>query len=94
MTFAQFRDSLIQKKLPTDIPKNLEALWYDGIGNWDRAHSIVQETADELGDRIHAYLHRKEGDMANAAYWYRRTGRAMPAINLEDEWTSLANIFF
>ncbi len=91
MTFPDFKDSLILINPPADIPKNLLALWYDGVGDWNKAHTIVQETSDEMGDRIHAYLHRKEGDHANAAYWYRRTGRAIATTSLEVEWASLAN---
>lgn len=94
MTFSEFTDTLTDKKPPQGIPRNLEALWYDAVGDWDKAHIIVQETGDELGDLIHAYLHRKEGDKANAAYWYQRTGRTIPTTRLEEEWTSLASIFF
>lgn len=66
------------------------ALWWDARGAWDRAHELAQsvETAD--GAWVHAYLHRKEGDLANADYWYRRAGRRRPATTLEQEWAEIA----
>jgi hypothetical protein len=68
----------------------LHALWHDAHGDWDRAHSIAQyiHTADAA--RVHAYLHRKEGDGWNAGYWYRRAGRPVFTGSLDDEWTALA----
>jgi hypothetical protein len=70
--------------------KNLIALWYDANGDWDHAHEIVQETAGFEGDWIHAYLHRKEGDLGNASYWYSRVGKSRPKISLEEEWELLS----
>lgn len=52
----------------------LRAMWYDLNGNWDRAHTITQEIEGKTAARVHAYLHRKEGDQWNAEYWYRRAG--------------------
>lgn len=71
----------------------LKALWYDGKGDWDQAHRIAQDIPDANGSWIHAYLHRKEGDLGNAAYWYRRAGKPMPDIDLEVEWKRLLQIF-
>lgn len=68
----------------------LLALWHDHRGHWDVAHGIAQEIPTEDGSAVHAYLHREEGDLSNAMYWYRRAGRAMPDITLEEEWESLA----
>jgi hypothetical protein len=68
----------------------LEALWYDGKDNWDRAHEIAQDITTDDGSWIHAYLHRKEGDHGNAAYWYRRAGRSMPQVSLGEEWKQIA----
>ena len=53
----------------------LLALWWDARGDWKRAHEIAQDVSDADGAWVHAYLHRKEGDLGNAAYWYRRAGR-------------------
>lgn len=71
----------------------LLALWLDASGDWDGAHRAIQAETGEDPAWVHAYLHRKEGDLSNAGYWYRRAGRDMPATSLEDEWTSLATYF-
>lgn len=90
MTFQEFKESINQKDAPAAISKNLLALWLDAKGNWDDAHDIVQETSGLDGDWIHAYLHRKEGDLSNASYWYSRIGKVRPTIELSDEWEQLA----
>ncbi|HXQ80109.1 MAG TPA: hypothetical protein VN775_02265 [Opitutaceae bacterium] len=68
----------------------LLALWHDARGDWAAAHESAQreETAD--GAWVHAYLHRKEGDAGNAAYWYRRAGRPPPKCGIEAEWRQIA----
>jgi hypothetical protein len=90
MTFQEFKMSLELSEPPKNISQNLMALWYDAKGDWDRAHQIVQETGEFDGEWIHAYLHRKEGDLGNASYWYRRVGKLRPNISLDDEWEQLA----
>ncbi len=55
-----------------------KALWHDLNGDWDTAHRIVQALDDPQANWIHAYLHRKEPDIWNAKYWYRRCGRPYP----------------
>jgi len=67
----------------------LNALWLDGTGDWEGAHEVVQSLSDGQGARLHAYLHRKEGNISNADYWYRRAGMARPALSLEEEWKSM-----
>jgi hypothetical protein len=89
MNFQQFNDSLNQPSPPIGISDNLKALWYDTIGSWSKAHDIVQETSELEGDWIHAYLHRKEGDLSNASYWYSRALKQLPCISLEEEWEEL-----
>ena len=66
----------------------LQALWFDAKGDWDGAHRLAQEDEGALGCWFHAYLHRKEGDAGNAAYWYRRSGEMSPPWLLEAEWGS------
>lgn len=90
MTFEAFEKTTSDPNPPAEISKNLEALWYDANGNWDTAHDIVQQTSGHDGDWIHAYLHRKEGDISNAGYWYSRVGRSVPGISLDEEWEELA----
>lgn len=67
------------------------ALEFDRDGDWDRAHRIVQEIEATDAYWIHAYLHRKEGDLGNSQYWYRRAGKTMPDYDLEQEWSELYN---
>ena len=91
MTITEFKESLAAENPPSGLSRNLQALWFDAKGNWDMAHSIVQETSGFEGDWIHAYLHRKEGDLGNASYWYSKVGKARPNSTLETEWEELAN---
>lgn len=65
------------------------ALWWDAQGDWDQAHRCAQSVASSDGAWVHAYLHRKEGDLPNADYWYRQAGRRRPAITLDEEWAEL-----
>jgi hypothetical protein len=60
----------------------LAALWQDAHGDWAKAHALSQEDAGAAGSWVHAYLHRKEGDLANARYWYARAGRTPPEKNV------------
>jgi hypothetical protein len=59
---------------------------------WDAAHEIVQAHEDRLACLIHGYLHRVEGDLSNAGYWYRQAGEPMPDNTLEEEWERLAGM--
>ncbi|WP_417283676.1 hypothetical protein [Comamonas sp.] len=58
-------------------------------GHWEEAHAIVQKHGDELSCQIHGYLHRVEGDLSNACYWYGRGNSQLPANTLEEEWARL-----
>lgn len=88
MTLAEFSEL---RDAPADLPAALRALWHDHRGNWDEAHRIAQGIDDETGAWVHAYLHRKEGDLTNAAYWYRRAGLPEAAGALTDEWTAIVS---
>ncbi|MEO5603640.1 MAG: hypothetical protein ABIR06_22155 [Cyclobacteriaceae bacterium] len=90
MTIEDFVLSLAQSQPPERLSKLLEALWYDGKKDWEAAHNIAQEIETSEGSLIHAYLHRKEGDSGNASYWYRKAGRAVPDVSLEEEWKQIA----
>jgi len=90
MDTEAFRATLGDPRPPAGLPPLVEALWHDARGDWERAHSIAQEINDADGCWVHGYLHRVEGDMTNAAYWYRRAGRSFPEISLPDEWTAIA----
>jgi hypothetical protein len=69
--------------------KLIKALELDAEGDWDTAHQIVQKIEDPRAYLIHAYLHRKEGDLGNAGYWYSHAGQAMPGYDLGREWQEL-----
>jgi hypothetical protein len=89
MTLADFKASLSASAPPADLAAPLVALWHDGRGDWDAAHQVAQDIDDQAGAWIHAYLHRKEGDQGNAAYWYRRALRPFAAISLDEEWDAI-----
>jgi hypothetical protein len=57
--------------------------------DWDAAHRLVQDYSDPLSCQIHGYLHRIEGDLSNARYWYQHAGLNMPDNSLEEELTLL-----
>ncbi len=86
MNFEEFRASLKLQQLPENLNPALRSLWYDAQGNWTEAHTIAQQIEDFTGAWIHGYLHRKEGDHSNAAYWYSRAGKNPPNISLQEEW--------
>lgn len=90
MTFAEFQASLSGAQPPPGASTALQALWWDGKGNWERAHACAQDAGSREGDWVHAYLHRKEGDAGNAGYWYARSRRPHPSGTLEDEWGEIA----
>ena len=93
MKLIDFKNSLQEKTPPVNISPNLEALWYDGKGNWAKAHDIADGNPYPEANWVHAYLHRKEGDDWNANYWYRRAGKTMPTVSLEEEWAQLVAYF-
>jgi hypothetical protein len=93
MTLDQLRRSLAGDAPPQGLTGILKALWLDASGDWKGAHEAAQAETSQDGAWVHAYLHRKEGDLSNADYWYRRAGRDRPAGSLEDEWTVLATHF-
>ena len=89
MTLDQFRRTLTDAAPPQSLTAPLRALWFDGNGDWNQAHSVAQDVEDATGAWVHAYLHRKEGDMRNAGGWYSRAGKTMPASPLQEEWDQL-----
>ena len=91
MTFEEFRASLrTHSKPPTGLSAALRALWIDGKGDWARAHASVDSLETKEGARVHAYLHRKEGDLDNARYWYGRAGVSPSREPLDVEWEEVA----
>jgi len=90
MEIARFLDSLADPAPPAGSDLLLQALWHDARGDWQRSHEIVQSQKGGLAAAVHAYLHRKEGDLSNAGYWYTRAGRPAATGALQDEWDALA----
>lgn len=68
----------------------LQALWWAAQGNWEAAHGCAQDGGGRDADWVHAYLHRVEGDLANAGYWYARAGKPAATGGLDAEWESIA----
>ncbi len=93
MNVTEFRTTLKAAAPPVGIHPLLTALWYEANGNWDKAHEIAQEVLSGEGSMVHAYLHRREGDIFNAEYWYRRAGLKMPECTMEEEWSNMVEKF-
>ncbi len=89
MTLEEFRATLAFRDPPEGAGLALRALWQDAKGNWEAAHKIAQAQTGEDGAWAHAYLHRKEGDLSNASYWYERAGKAVPDLTLDQEWEAI-----
>jgi hypothetical protein len=91
MTIDEFRKSLSSEKPPGGIAPAVIALWHDARGDWDEAHRVAQDVPDGQGGAwVHAYLHRKEGDADNAAYWYGRAKQPVARDTLDVEWERIA----
>lgn len=90
MNLSEFRASLAQAEPPAAASLALQTLWWEAKGDWNRAHRCAQQDDGAAGSSVHAYLHRKEGDLSNAGYWYRRAGRPVFAGSLQEEWDTLA----
>ncbi len=90
MTLEEFRDSLSLPAPPAGLGGGLQGLWHDARGDWAKAHACAQDDPSPAGAWVHAYLHRKEGDLGNAGYWYMRAGRSLPKATLEREWEAIA----
>lgn len=90
MTFAEFKQSLAAATPPAELDHLQLALWHDARGDWEQAHQLAQAINSRNAARVHAYLHRKEGDLGNASYWYSRAGANMPQSSLQQEWEDIA----
>ncbi|MBY0323377.1 MAG: hypothetical protein K2X72_31960 [Reyranella sp.] len=89
-TIEAFRSSASAAAPPAGLGPALEALWWLKHGDWDRAHKCVQGHEGEADcDWVHAHLHRQEGDMSNAQYWYRRAAKPVSGVPLQDEWSEI-----
>ena len=90
MSMADFKASLSGAAPAPQLAAPLAALWWAAKSNWDEAHRIVQDEDDANSAWVHAYLHRVEGDLGNAGYWYRQAGQPVAKDSLETEWERIA----
>jgi hypothetical protein len=92
LTLQEFIVSINNPEPPATMGPLLKAMWYDARGDWYHAHLIAQEENKPTGSRVHAYLHRKEGDFSNAGYWYRKGGIPFCSHILEREWKEIVEV--
>jgi hypothetical protein len=90
VTLAGFAATLEASAPPPEISPSLLGLWWAAKGEWERAHSIVQDDSSLQAAWVHAYLHRLEGDLGNAGYWYRRAGQPVATDGPQAEWERIA----
>jgi hypothetical protein len=90
MRLAEFRSSIAAGAPPAGIAGPLAGLWWAAKGDWDKAHTIVQDDESREAAWVHAYLHRVEGDLPNAGYWYRTAGRPVARVPTDQEWADIA----
>ncbi|SFA46688.1 hypothetical protein SAMN04488511_10641 [Pedobacter suwonensis] len=93
MNITEFKKLLEKDSPDAHLSVQLRALWYDAKGDWHKAHDQVDQLGDLASARIHAYLHRKEGDTWNANYWYAKAGEKLPVLSLDQEWETLVQRF-
>ena len=91
MNMAEFKASLKGATPAPELNAPLAALWWAAKGSWDQAHKIVQDEETSDAAWVHAYLHRVEGDLANAGYWYRQAGKPDTKGSLDAEWEGIVS---
>jgi hypothetical protein len=89
VSIADFKTSIADKTPPCGLSHALTALWWAGKDDWDKSHRIVMDNAGADCAWVHAYLHRVEGDLGNAGYWYRQAGRKPATGELAAEWEAI-----
>jgi hypothetical protein len=87
-----FERSLTAQAPPAGLSDLVVALWHERRGDWTRAHEIAQDIETPDAAWVHAYLHRREGDPSNAAYWYRRAGKPVARGGLDEEWRAIVTV--
>ena len=89
MTLAEFKQSLSKTRPPAELAAALAGLWWAAKDDWERAHQIAMAGQDRDCAWVHAYLHRREGDLPNARWWYKEARRPVAAGSLDDEWSAI-----
>jgi hypothetical protein len=90
MTLDAFTRTVSQSQPPTELAPSVQALWWAAKDDWERAHQIVMAHEDPDCAWVHAYLHRREGDLPNARWWYKEAKRPVAIGSLDDEWSAIA----
>jgi hypothetical protein len=90
MTLAEFKRSIAKARPPPGLAPALVGLWWETKGDWERAHAAVMDERGKDCAWVHAYLHRVEGDLGNARYWYAQAGKSPPSGRLRAEWDGIA----
>lgn len=93
MSIEEFKETLKESQPDSGWSVQLQALWFDGKDDWEKAHDLIDHLGDPASARVHAYLHRVEGDLWNARYWYGRANAPEFTGTLEEEWSSLLQRF-
>ena len=93
MNLEEFKKTLFEPAPDKDSSAYLKSLWYDAKGDWNMAHDVISQVEDKKAAWVHAYLHRKEGDIGNADYWYQQAGKKRQDQPLEKEWEELVKSF-
>lgn len=91
MSVLDLKASLAGVAPPVNLSQPLMALWWVAKGNWEKAHSLAQQTPTADGAWVHAHIHRVEGDLGNAGYWYGRASKPASSVALETEWDQIAS---
>ncbi|MDP5170852.1 MAG: hypothetical protein NWR72_11450 [Bacteroidia bacterium] len=91
MDFTDFFATLREEHPPARLSPALQSLWHDAQGDWAKAHDLVNDATDADSAWVHAYLHRKEGDLVNATYWYRKADRPEPTTSVVAEWRHIVS---
>ena len=89
VALAEFRRTLSQRAPAAGLPPPLAALWWAAKGDWNKAHELVMDEGTKDAAWVHTYLHRVEGDLGNARYWYRQAGRSPATGALDAEWEEI-----
>lgn len=96
MDLTSLKATLTEAAPPKSLGRPLRALWLVAKGGWTvnerwtEAHKLAQKEENETGAWVHAHLHRVEGDLKNAGYWYGRAKRTPSKKSLQAEWDEIA----
>ncbi|HVY20165.1 MAG TPA: hypothetical protein VHA70_08815 [Bauldia sp.] len=88
MDAAAFRSAA---NVPDGASAPLAALWHVAQGDWKKAHDLVNDLEGETAAWVHAHLHRVEGDLDNAGYWYGQAKKPAAKNSTDEEWKQIAD---